>query len=213
MAFDNDFVSPQEEYPPAADLRAIIADRPIPVLLRDTVDLISLTNDEARKQALGILDELNAALAENDLNALQRWFFSEQAYWKDTLAMTYHLRTFLGPRVIAANLLETRRLRGINGHLELDAAVFTPATPTLQFIDASISFETKSPSAWCSGRVLLLPVKNDNTLKWKIWVLSTKLENLDLHLEDESLLELPGRKVDNLDQFETDVFIIGGGNA
>ncbi|KAJ3466157.1 hypothetical protein MRS44_006815 [Fusarium solani] len=36
---------------------------------------------------------------------------------------------------------------------------------------------------------------------------------LHLHLEDESLLELPGRKVDNLDQFEADVFIIGGGNA
>ncbi|KAJ4226346.1 hypothetical protein NW759_004933 [Fusarium solani] len=86
--------------------------------------------------------------------------------------------------------------------------------PSLQFIDASISFETKSPSAWCSGRILLLPVKKaDNALEWKIWVLSTKLENLDLHLEDESLLELPGRKLDNLAQFETDVFIIGGGNA
>ncbi|EEU40655.1 uncharacterized protein NECHADRAFT_76016 [Fusarium vanettenii 77-13-4] len=226
MAIVNDLISPHEEYPPAADLRTIVAERPIPVLLQDTVDLISLTNDEARKQALGILDDLNAALAENYLNALERCFFSEQAYWKDTLALTYHLRTFFDPRVIAANLLETRRLRGINGRLELDAAAFTPTTPTLnitwltkfshpqQFIDASISFETKSPSAWCSGRVLLLPVKNDDkTLEWKIWVLSTKLENLDLHLEDESLLELPGRKVDNLDQFETDVFIIGGGNA
>lgn len=101
------------------------------MLLQDTVDLISLTNDEARKQALGILDDLNAALAENDLNALQRCFFSEQAYWKDTLALTYHLRTFFSPRVIAANLLETRGLRGINGRLELDAAAFTPTTPTL----------------------------------------------------------------------------------
>ncbi|KAI8723125.1 hypothetical protein NCS52_00167600 [Fusarium sp. LHS14.1] len=220
MATDKGFISPREEYPPAADLGTITAERPIPVLLQDMVDLISLTNHETRKQALGILDDLNAALAENDLDALQQCFFSKQAYWKDTLALTYHLRTFFGPRVIAANLLETRRLRGINGRLELDAAVY-PCYPdsctysfTAQFIDASISFETKSPSAWCSGRVLLLPVKNDDkTLEWKIWVLSTKLENLDLHLEDESLLEMPGRKVDNLGQFETDVFIIGGGNA
>lgn len=114
-----------------ADLRTIIAERPIPVLLQDTVGLISLTNDEARKQALSVLDDLNAALAGNDLDALQRCFFSEQAYWKDILALTYHLRTFFGPRVVAANLLETRRLRGINGRLELDAAVLTPATPTL----------------------------------------------------------------------------------
>ncbi|UPK90971.1 hypothetical protein LCI18_001906 [Fusarium solani-melongenae] len=214
MDTDGSSISSGEEYPPVADLRTIIAERPIPVLPLDILGLISLKEDETRRQALNSLDGLNAALAANDSDALGRCFFSEQAYWKDTLALTYHLRTFFGPRVIATNLLETHRLRGINGRLELDAAVLTPATPTLQFIDASISFETKSPSAWCSGRVLLLPVKDDNNaLEWKIWVLSTKLENLDLHLEDESLLELPGRKVDNLDQFETDVLIIGGGNA
>ncbi|RSL82867.1 hypothetical protein CEP51_004883 [Fusarium floridanum] len=214
MASNDDFTSPHEEYPPAADLRTITAERPIPVLPPDTLAFISLKEDETRKQALGVLDSLNAALAANDADALERCFFSEQAYWKDTLALTYHLRTFFTPRIIAANLLETRRLRGINGRLELDAAVFTPAAPTLQFIDASISFETKSPGAWCSGRILLLPVKtDDNALEWKIWILSTKLENLDVHLEDESLLEIPGRQVDNLDHFDTDVFIIGGGNA
>ncbi|KAJ4312693.1 hypothetical protein N0V84_009799 [Fusarium piperis] len=214
MATDYEFTSSCEEYPPVADLRTLVAERPIPVLPPDIVHLISFTNDEARKQTLGILDSLNAALAANNLDAIQQCFLSEQAYWKDTLALTYHLRTFFTPRVIAANLLETRRLRGINGRLELDAAVFTPATPTLQFIDVSISFETKSPGAWCSGRILLLPVRNnEDALEWKIWVLSTKLENLDLHLEDESLLEISGRKVDNVDHFETDVFIIGGGNA
>ncbi|KAM0429243.1 hypothetical protein ACHAPT_006457 [Fusarium lateritium] len=82
------------------------------------------------------------------------------------------------------------------------------------FIDVSFSFTTKSPGASCSGRLLLLPVKSGaNALEWKIWILSTKLENLDLHPEDESLLEVPGRKVDSLEHFETDIFIIGGGNA
>ncbi|RSL74464.1 hypothetical protein CEP53_000279 [Fusarium sp. AF-6] len=134
MASD-DFISPSEEYPPAADLRTITAERPIPILPPHTLALISLKEDETRKQALDLLNSLNAALAANDPNALERCFFSEQAYWKDTLALTYHLRTFFAPHVIVANLLETRRLRGINGRLELDAAVFTPAAPALLIKD------------------------------------------------------------------------------
>jgi len=50
-------------------------------------------------------------------------------------------------------------------------------------------------------------------IEWKIWILSTILENLDLHPEDESLLQLPGRDLQGLEYIETDVFIIGGGNS
>lgn len=50
------------------------------------------------------------------------------------------------------------------------------------------------------------------TIEWKIWILSTRLEGLDLQAEDESLLQAAARRFDDLD-FETDVFIIGGGNA
>lgn len=64
----------------------------------------------------------------------------------------------------------------------------------------------------------LLPVKANAEngavkLTWKIWILSTILEDLDLHPENETLLRSPGRQLDGLKTIDTDVFIIGGGNA
>lgn len=62
---------------------------------------------------------------------------------------------------------------------------------------------------------MLLPINRDGSkeIEWKIWILSTILENFDLHLEDENLLRLPSRQLEGLSDIETDVFIIGGGNA
>lgn len=86
-----------------------------------------------------------------------------------------------------------------------------------QFIDCGITFRTASPPATCTGKVVLLPVKsriNDNQIiEWRIWVLSTILESLDLQEEDEKLLHLPRKQLGGCGDFETDVFIIGGGNA
>lgn len=67
------------------------------------------------------------------------------------------------------------------------------------------------PAAAASGKVLLLPTKTDDGVRWKIWVLSTWLETLDVHPEDELLLRQPGRKLDG--DLETGVFIVGAGNA
>lgn len=65
--------------------------------------------------------------------------------------------------------------------------------------------------------MLLLPTKTtkngNEVLQWKIWILSTKLDNLDLHPEDEGLLKSPAKKLEGLKTIETDVFILGGGNA
>lgn len=65
--------------------------------------------------------------------------------------------------------------------------------------------------------MVLLPVigeidDGNFTIEWKIWILSTSLENLDLQHEDEALLQSPARQLEHGD-FDTDVFIIGGGNA
>lgn len=61
-----------------------------------------------------------------------------------------------------------------------------------------------------------MPVKTEHqgmeTIEWKIWILSTRLEDLDLQAEDEGLLQAAARPFDDLD-LETEVFIIGGGNA
>lgn len=83
-----------------------------------------------------------------------------------------------------------------------------------QFIDCPLVFKTQSPSGLCRGKMLLLPVVNDEQkIAWKIWILSTRLESLDVQPEDENLLQLPGRRLNESMDFETDVFIIGAGNA
>lgn len=77
-----------------------------------------------------------------------------------------------------------------------------------------MSFRTASPAASCSARIVLLPVESsDGKLEWKIWILSTKLESFDVRPENESLLQLPGRNWGGMTEIDTDVFIIGGGNA
>lgn len=60
---------------------------------------------------------------------------------------------------------------------------------------------------------MLLPVKEDGVISWKIWNLCTWMTSLDLHPEDESLLQAPGRNLVDQQPLKTDVFIIGGGNA
>lgn len=60
---------------------------------------------------------------------------------------------------------------------------------------------------------MLLPVKENGVISWKIWNLCTGLTSLDLQPEDESLLQAPGRSFDDQETLKTDVFIIGGGNA
>lgn len=61
--------------------------------------------------------------------------------------------------------------------------------------------------------MMLLPVKESGVISWKIWNLCTGLESLDLQPEDESLLQAPARSLSDQKMLETDVFIIGGGNA
>ncbi|KAL1629247.1 hypothetical protein SLS56_005470 [Neofusicoccum ribis] len=208
-----DKLSLHDEYPQAADLRKMMDQQPVPVVAPGTVDAASMAGEEPTKQAQAVLDAFNAALAADDAEALESCFFASQAYWKDALALTYHLRTFKDPGVIAASFLETKKLRGITDGIKLEAARFIPATPVLQFIDCGLAFKTGAPGATCSGRILLLPTKSNEATTWKIWILSTRLESLDVKQEDESLLKSPGRQLDGLETFDTDVFIIGGGNA
>lgn len=82
-----------------------------------------------------------------------------------------------------------------------------------QLIDCRHLFNTTSPKASCNGRIVLIPVLNNERVEWKIWILSTWIDQLDVHIEDERLLKSPNTKLGCLDDFETDVFIIGGGNA
>ncbi|KAG6983605.1 hypothetical protein FOFC_15386 [Fusarium oxysporum] len=176
-----------DTYPPAASLLQLFDERPIPVLPLRIVEKISYEDVDPSGQATDVVKTFHDALRESDIQALQDCFFADQAYWKDALAFTYHLRTFYTPSVISANLLETNKARGPSMRWNMESAVFVAATPVL--------------------------LSSEGRLEWKIWILSTKLENLDVHPENESLLHLPGRNVSGMTEIDTEVFIIGGGNA
>ncbi|ODM15871.1 hypothetical protein SI65_08711 [Aspergillus cristatus] len=114
------------------DLRKMMDEHPIPSITPGTVDLASVAGDEPTKQAGSVLNRLNAALAANNAEMLESCFFPSQAYWKDQLALTYHLRTFATPGVIAANLLETKTLRKVTGEIRVNGkAQFSQDLSTL----------------------------------------------------------------------------------
>ncbi|KAI1779526.1 FAD/NAD(P)-binding domain-containing protein [Hypoxylon cercidicola] len=207
-----------DDYPAKVDLRKELC-QPLPHITPDTVDPAITSSEEASKQARTILSTFNDALNTNDAKKLETCFFAGQAFWRDMLALTSHLRTFTTPNIVSTAFLETKSLRGVVGDVALDgAATFISATPVLQFIDCRIVFRTSTPAATCGGRLILLPTKTESELdqeilQWRIWILSTWIENLDVQVEDESLLRSPGRKLKGVETIETDVIIIGGGNS
>lgn len=109
-----------------------MAQAPLPVIAPGTVDSDAMGGSEPLKAALTVLDEFNAALAADDAEKLKTCFFPEQAYWKDQLALTYHLRTFATPSAVAASFLETKKLRGLTEGIKIKGdPQFIPATPVL----------------------------------------------------------------------------------
>ncbi|KAK6844113.1 monooxygenase [Apiospora arundinis] len=211
---------PEPEWPPAADLRRMLEENPLPTIAPDICADDPVSDDDiATARAHDILEGLNHALGVKDVDKIAQCFFAEQAYWRDQIALTWHLRTFSKRQVIAASLLETSELRRVTGDgFAIEGqAHFIPA---LQSIGFQFSFRTKNPGAKCSGRAMLLPSEeHDNGLGdvkkrivWRIWVFSTWIDQLDLQPEDEALLHAPGRQLDTAGEIiETDVLIIGGG--
>ena len=91
-----------------------------------------MSDEETTEQALLVLERFNAALAADDAETLESCFVAGQAFWKDQLALTYHMRTFADSSVIAASLLKTKALRGFTDRFEIAGkAHFVPATPVL----------------------------------------------------------------------------------
>jgi hypothetical protein len=92
----------------------------LPIVAPGTVDPASMTGaDNVASQASAVLDALNAALAADDAEKLASCFYQEQAFWRDIVALTSHLRTFAMPSVIAAAFLRMRALRRIEDKIEL----------------------------------------------------------------------------------------------
>lgn len=121
-----------DEYPAVADLRQMVRKLPLPVIAERTINPNFITNSKSTKLASLVLDNLNAALAADDAEAVQNCFYASQAHWKDQLALTWHLRTFTTPGAIAASLLATKKLRGIDDGFRLCGDPhFTEISPVL----------------------------------------------------------------------------------
>ena len=89
-----------------------------------------MAGEELTNRARRVLDRFNIALVNRDAEAL-RGLFVNNAYWRDELAFTYHLRTFFAAEVIAEALLETGALRGVEGVAVDGEAQFIAAAETL----------------------------------------------------------------------------------
>lgn len=90
------------DFPPTADLCTEIF-RPLPV--------VSDLPVEASKDWLAgvcgqVLSALHKSLETSSAKGLADVFVDDGAYWRDSLAFTYHLRTFSGRDAIAAALAE-----------------------------------------------------------------------------------------------------------
>lgn len=108
----------------------MMADRPLPIIAGEVLEMIK--PEEAPAQAQQVLGELNSALSSGDVDKLASCFFESQCYWRDQLALTWHLRTFESPRNCATNLLETVALRGAAAGFAISGSPqFIPAAPTL----------------------------------------------------------------------------------
>ncbi|KAI1503001.1 hypothetical protein F5X99DRAFT_426586 [Biscogniauxia marginata] len=192
LAIDKSEVAmPGVEYPPKVDLRKDVYS-PLPKIPPGTVDPSTMVGNTSTTQA-------------------------KYAFWRDIVALTSHLCTFSMPSIIAAAFLRMNDLRGITGTIELTGDPhFAVIIPVLMFIDCGISFRTSSPALSCMGKIVLLPVNNDTTVEsvsWKIWVLSTWVENIVQHPEDETLLLSPCRNLDSIYTIKTNIFIVGTGTS
>ena len=162
------------------------------------------------------LQSLTDGLSAGDNLQLRNAFLSSQAYWRDLLSFTFHFRTFNDGPVIAPALKKLAKERGlVSGFKFVPGSTHDVSpTPTLRWIQGSFTFETTSPKTKGEGLVQLLPEQGaDGQVRWKIWTLATWLEDYTEWPENPDLLTAPGRRLDDVEHIDTDVLIIGGGNA
>ncbi|KAF9878859.1 flavin-containing monooxygenase [Colletotrichum karsti] len=198
------------EYPPKVDIPTQIYE-PLP----DTSSLCNWDNVDATQVGSEVVSDLSEGLTKGSHQSVARLFADNAAeggfsHWKDTLALTAHLRSFKGSKAIASALVELSQLRGIGG-LEFQFAQVIKANESLSWVNCSFYFTTTSPKAQCKGTLMLVPEREDG--KWRIWSMSTWLRDYEEFPEDESRLRQPSAPLPEDSRFATDVLVIGGGNA
>lgn len=118
MSTHLDQLPPGIEYPPKADLRRDVY-RPLPKIPPGTVNPANVAGDVPLARAQAVVNALNAALSSNNADDLADCFYPDQAFWRDIVALTSHLRTLIQPKAIAGALLQLNSLRVIEGAIEI----------------------------------------------------------------------------------------------
>jgi hypothetical protein len=219
------------DFPPRADLLTEIY-HPLPKLTV-YVDWEALDSHVTAEQAV---KTFATALETTNTNSLTETFLTYQSFWRDTVALTSHLRTFKNRQVIVAVLTELNNRRRINeitpipGTAQVVVVSETLVSSLLhtkllllailifhllqKWLEVFIAFKTTQPRTSCSGRLVLLPEDSPcGLVHWKIWTLSTWLSGFDRYPEDEKLLRTVSQPLNDETHLCPDVLIIGGGNA
>ena len=97
------------DFPPRADILTEIY-QPLPKLTA-VIDWETLDSSATAEKAVR---SFATALETADTNALGDVFLTRQSFWRDTVAITSHLRTFEGREVIASVLTELNNQRRIS---------------------------------------------------------------------------------------------------
>ena len=145
---------------------------------------VSLTKHPASLPQADISDDVDhnhtAATALQRLESLAVDDLAENAIWRDLLALTGTLRTFFRPKLIT-RVWQERLPKQSAGAFELipDSSRLVRLGPKTCWVEARFSFDIKGDlPARCSGIIGLVPAENAAaaTAQWKIWLLSTILE-------------------------------------
>ena len=112
------------------------------------------------------------------LSSLKPEDLTEDALWRDLLALTGTLRTFSSPKGIIDAWTELSSLRQPVAFTVIpNSSCIRRFGPKISFIAVRFSFATvRQPAAKCSGLIRIVPGQDG---QWKIWVLSTILEEIE----------------------------------
>lgn len=138
--------------------------------------------------------------------------FTQDAIWRDSLALTGTFRTFYGAGNIAHAWYETSSLRSPVDFKFAPTSAHISRHGPYAWIDVGFQFETAGsvPHTSCVGSISIVPTAEGD---WKIWVLATIAENLvgfgDIRvLSPKATVSSP-----DIEANEFEVVVVGGGQC
>lgn len=148
---------------------------------------VSLTEHPATLPEADIPEDADpqniAASAILHLSDLPLERLARNVIWRDSLALTGTLRTFFGPKLLSTvwHELSTKQ-KPLNFRIVPGSSRVVRLGPRAAWVEARFSFETRGKvPASCSGIIGVVPRTGPDSEEggWKIWLLSTILEQFD----------------------------------